>query len=75
LYTLASQGADASVSSGALGGGGLSSLDLVGMGGVGKTQLSIEFCYRQYTSAAAARGGEGRLMYIYTGYMHMHTHI
>jgi len=38
---------------------GLSTLDLVGMGGVGKTQLAIEFCYRQYTTADPGAPGTG----------------
>ena len=34
--------------------GGLSTLVLVGMGGVGKTQTAIELCYRQFAAAGSA---------------------
>jgi tetratricopeptide (TPR) repeat protein len=51
-------------------GEGMRTLDLVGMGGVGKTQLAIEFCYRQYTAAdrsppaAAGDAGYGLVVWL-----------
>ena len=34
--------------------GGVSTVVLVGMGGVGKTQTAVEFCYRQFAAATSA---------------------